>query len=181
MTATTPTAQLLEHYLPTHNGRTPAERLQAIAGKALTDGLPRIQTRLNTTLTPHEREDAHHYLIIAGLNATRTYNPNLDKGTTTGIPQDIRFGRFAYLRMRLALIDWERKTYGDRRPGRTPHPDLIPHHPDLDQQPDHIDIPDLIATKDQLERWHTQARHEHKTLTTWIIDTLNNAVDRRAA
>ena len=34
-TPTSRTTQLLEHYLPTKNGRTPAERIRALAGKAL--------------------------------------------------------------------------------------------------------------------------------------------------
>lgn len=175
-------AERLNHYLPPKNGRTPAERLQAIAGKALNDGIPRIERRLNTTLTTDERNDAHSHLTLTGIKAALTYRPELDQGTTNNIPTDTRFGRFAYLRMRLALIDWERKTWGDRRPGRTPHPTIIELNNELDNEPQPLDIADLIATRDQLHRWHSQARHEGKPIHRWITDTLDQAcTDRHAA
>lgn len=193
MTMTTPpaptTAELLEHYLPAQKGRTPADRLFAIAGKALKDGAPRIEQRIQTKLLPDERYDAHSHLTLIGLKCVQAYNPDLDRGTGT-VPIDIRFGRFAYLRMRLALIDWERKHLGDQRPGRTRHPSFVPLtgrasgeeiDPDYDTA-DGLDVHDHIASRDQAERWKAQAASEGLTLTTWVAKTLDAACsDRRAA
>jgi hypothetical protein len=181
----TPTAQLLEHYLPPTPQRTSADRLRAIAGKALKDGTPRIEHRLRAQLTPDERYDAHSYLTLTGLKCTRTYDPTLDRGTGS-VPQEVRFGRFAYVRMRLALIDWERKQFGDRRPGRTRHPDMTTLHDlyideELDASPD-ISIEDLTASRDQAARWQAQAQADGLPLNAWIEQTLDQACgDRREA
>lgn len=178
----TQTAQLLETYLPPKNGRTPADRLFAIAGKALADGSPRIEHRLHTTLTPDERYDAHSHLTLVGLKCVTAYDPAKDNGTGT-IPQDVRFGRFAYLRMRLALIDWERKQYGDRRPGRTRHPDFVDLSDHHDDDPDPIDLETLAANRDQAARWRAQAARQNLTIAQWITTTLDAACtgDRREA
>ena len=187
-TPTSRTTQLLEHYLPHKNGRTPAERIRALAGKALQDGSTRIEARLHRPLLPEERVDAHSTLVLSGLKSANTYNPNLDQGTGT-LPTDILFGRFAYLRMRTALIDWERKTFGDRRPGRTPHPNFVSilgtqsgELIDAYDQPDHLNLEDLTANRDQTQRWQAAALNAGLTLAAWITTTLDAASgDRRAA
>ena len=87
---------------------------------------------MHTSLLPEERNDARSTLVVAGLRAALKYDAALDAGTGS-VPLEVRFGRFAYLRMRQALIDWERKTFGDRRPGRTKHPkEFVPFSDKLD-------------------------------------------------
>jgi hypothetical protein len=169
-------AELLRVYLPDKEGRSPAERLQAIAGRALTDGTLRIERRLHTKLLPEERNDARATLVYAGLRCALVYDPTLDKGTGS-VPLDVRFGRFAYLRMRLALIDWERKTFGDRRPGRTRHPEiheLVDYNDELDAASSSA-LEELHANRAQVEAWSRCSAFEGKNLSTWIIDTLDNA------
>jgi hypothetical protein len=118
-------AQLLEQYLPAKDGRCAGERIQAIAGRALADGIPKIERRLARPLRHDERADAYSWLVLVGVGAAGSYRPDLDKGTGT-LATDVLFGRFAYLRMRQRLVDWERKQYGDARPGRTKIPALVP-------------------------------------------------------
>jgi hypothetical protein len=180
---TTPSAaELLRRYLPERDGRTPGERLQAIAGRAFIDGCPRIERRLHTTLLPEERHDARSTLVYVGLKCALTYDSTLDRGTGV-VPLEIRFGRFAYMRMRLALIDWERKTFGDRRPGRTRHPEmleLVDYNDELDAGAG-LGLEELNANRAQLAQWVRASGYEGKTLSTWIVDTLDNASTRSHA
>ena len=119
------TAERLAELLPERDGRTSAERLQAIAWRAVNDGTPRLEARLHARLSVEECEDAHSVLVIVGLRCVATYEPGRDRGTDGDLPLDRLFGRFAYLRVRLRLVDSERRQFGDRRPGRSVHPEIL--------------------------------------------------------
>ena len=167
-------AQLLSTYLPATATRSSGERLQALAGKAFVDGAPRIETRLRKQLLPEERNDARGTLVVAGLRAAVRYDPSLDRGTST-LSLEVCFGRFAYLRMRQALIDWERMTFGDRRPGRAKHPrELVPLSDELDAATSTA-LEDVYADHDQVEAWVARSTFEGKPLNVWITDTLDRA------
>lgn len=128
-------AEALELYLPAREGRSSAERVQAITGRAWANGLPRIETHLGRPLYADERDDSKSACMLAAVRAAVTYDETRDVGTAKGIPIDIRFGRFAYLKASLALIDWDRKTFGDRRPGRTRKLGRLVPLDDLAEQP----------------------------------------------
>ena len=86
---------------------------------------------MHTSLLPEERNDARSTLVVAGLRAALKYDAALDAGTGS-VPLEVRFGRFAYLRMRQALIDWERKTLGSQA-WTTKHPkEFVPFSDELD-------------------------------------------------
>lgn len=113
MSPKTPAQLALEQLLPPKNGRMPADRLRAIAGKALADA-----RRTVPELTTEQAEDAFAQMLEAGTDAALRYDPAKDKGAPN-TPLDIRFGAFAYYRMRQRFTDWYRKNIHDSRPGRS--------------------------------------------------------------
>jgi hypothetical protein len=99
--------------LPPTASKTSAQRLWAIAGRALADGAK----TLKPALTRSERDDLESYLLLSGLRSVTLYDETKDAGTGT-VPLDVRFGRFAYMRMRLAVIDWLRANRRADRNGK---------------------------------------------------------------
>lgn len=93
------------------NGFT-AERLLALARKAVEDGLEQWQIPRDAI----DVDDAYGHATAAGLDAAERYDESRDAGARR-LPRDVRFRQFAYLRMRLRLIDWLRKNYGYTRNG----------------------------------------------------------------
>lgn len=196
MSPTQHTAELLHRYLPPKNDRTPAERLYAIAGRALADARRHVPE-----LTPAQAEDALGQLLQVGIEAASEYDPAKDNGTTAGVPIDIRFGRFAYLRMRQRFIDWHRREIHDPRPGKSdrrtvPLGHAIRGHHRSSRGPGGIhndhDVPDmapeftdLVASQDRIQRWNQAATHLGFDLTNWILNTLDEqaqtTIDNQAA
>lgn len=191
---TSPTIELLNRYLPGRDKRTPPDRLKAIAGKALHDGRKKLPP-----LTDAQAEDAYSHLLETGLRALTEYNPDLDQNPDVAL--DVRFGRFAYLRMRQRLIDWHRKHIHDPRPGKSDRRTVSLGHAIVsthrskrgagEARNDH-DLPDpgpdfteLVASADRIERWNAAATLLGFDVTTWILATLDqratDTLDNEAA
>jgi len=171
------TAALLADLLPDQPGRTSAERLQAITGKAFVDALPRIETRLTRALSDDERADLKASLIVSGIECVERYDEARDRGTGT-VPVDVRFGRFVYLRSRLKAIDWERKQFGDRRPGRTRPPTEFARYDDEAEVEHEVSLDEVAASRLQVETWTRAASFAGVPVGTWISTTLDAAARR---
>jgi len=181
----------LRQWLPATKEKTSTERLMAIAGRALADGTKDLRPKLKS----HEREDLEAHLYEVGVRCVYQYDPDLDTGTGT-VRKDVRFGRFAYVRMRHRLTDWLRDNRGDFRPGRhwkrvledpsSHRADFIGPEPigkdadDGDVRPALLVEPDFVddlASRGVVSHWSEVAARSGMSTTEWAIDRLNTMAD----
>ena len=87
---------------------------------------------------------------------------------------DDRFVHFLFLRLALRLIDWERQEYGTQRPGRVRRPAFVSFDEDFDDVEEAV-FDDLDASRERVETWLRCSMFNSKSLSAWIVDTLDEA------
>lgn len=160
----------LGRLLPPTEKRSSVDRLDAIAGRAYTDGSRTVKPRLRK----HEAEDCRAHLIETGLRAVLVYDEELDRSDT--VPLEVRFGRFAYLRMRRALVDWVRKNRTDLRVAN-PVVEFQTDPDDLDEVVGEFDFVERLVAARRVERWVEAATRGGLSTTEWLVGLADAAAD----
>ena len=173
--------------LPPRNGRSSVQRLFALAGKAMADG----QRNLRPKLRADEREELEAQLLLVGVRCVGIYDETLDRGTGS-VPLEVRFGRFAYLRMRLAVVDWLRENRGYSRAGRARPPVEVSVNGFLDGRKttdgafasadtdpflEDADLQERIVSSHAVARWRRAAEKMGMSSTEWLVELANVQAD----